>query len=173
MHETKGLIMAHKYITYLRTPLGQIKITADDNAVNSILFVFDDTEMKEENINPVVTQCKIELAEYFAGRRKEFDVPIQQEGTEFQKSVWDELMKISYGKTVSYNDLAKALGNVKSIRAVGAANGKNQISIIVPCHRVIGSDGSLTGYAGRLWRKEWLLKHEAEYSGKEIQMEMF
>ena len=173
MHETKGLIMAHKYITYLRTPLGQIKITADDNAVNSILFVFDDTEMEEENINPVVTQCKIELAEYFAGRRKEFDVPIQQEGTEFQKSVWDELMKISYGKTVSYNDIAKALGNVKSIRAVGAANGKNQISIIVPCHRVIGSDGSLTGYAGGLWRKKWLLDHEKEFSGGEKQMEMF
>ena len=165
--------MPNKYVTYLKSPLGQIKITADDNAVNSILFVFDDTEMEEGNINSVLTQCKNELGEYFAGKRKVFDVPIQQEGTEFQKSVWDELMKISYGKTVSYNDLAKALGNVKSIRAVGAANGKNQISIIVPCHRVIGSDGSLTGYAGGLWRKEWLLKHEAEYSGEEIQMEMF
>ncbi len=165
--------MPTKYIAYLRTPLGQIKITADDNAVNSILFVFDDTEMEEENINSVLTQCKNELGEYFAGKRKKFDVPVYQEGTEFQQKVWTELIKIPYGKTVSYNDLAKALGNVKSIRAAGAANGKNQISIIVPCHRVIGSDGSLTGYAGGLWRKEWLLKHEAEYSGKEIQMEMF
>jgi len=162
-----------KYITYLKSPIGQIKITADDNAVNSVLFVFDDTRMEEENLTSVLTQCKTELAEYFAGKRKVFDVPIYQEGTGFQQSVWNELIKIPYGKTVSYNDLAKALGNVKSIRAVGAANGKNQISIIVPCHRVIGSDGSLTGYAGGLWRKEWLLKHEAEYSGKEIQMEMF
>ncbi|GBD89339.1 methylated-DNA--protein-cysteine methyltransferase, constitutive [bacterium BMS3Abin04] len=165
--------MSTKYITYLKTPIGLIKITADDNAVNSVLFVFDDTEMEEENLNLVLTQCKTELAEYFAGKRKAFDVPIHQEGTEFQKKVWNELIKIPYGKTVSYNDLAKALDNVKSIRAVGAANGKNQISIIVPCHRVIGSDGSLTGYAGGLWRKKWLLDHEKEFSGGEKQMEMF
>ncbi|MEN8193393.1 MAG: methylated-DNA--[protein]-cysteine S-methyltransferase [Bacteroidota bacterium] len=165
--------MTTKYITYLKSPIGQMKISADNNSVNSILFVFKDTEMEEENLNDILTQCKIELSEYFAGKRKEFDVPIQQEGTEFRQRVWTELIKISYGKTVSYNDIAKALGDRNSIRAVGSANGKNLISIIVPCHRVIGSDGNLTGYAGGLWRKKWLLNHEKEFSGGEKQMEMF
>ncbi len=165
--------MSTKYVSYLKSPIGQIKLTADDNAVNSILFVFNDTEMEEENINSVLTQCKKELSEYFAGKRKEFDVPIQQVGTEFQQRVWSELVKISYGKTVSYNYIAIALGDKKSVRVVGSSNGKNQISIIVPCHRVIGSDGSLTGYAGGLWRKKWLLTHEGKYSSEERQMEMF
>lgn len=165
--------MSTKYITYLKSPIGQIKLTADDNAVNSILFVFNDTEMEEENINSVLIQCKTELSEYFAGKRKEFDVPIQQVGTEFQQRVWSELVKISYGKTVSYNHIAIALGDKKSVRVVGSSNGKNQISIIVPCHRVIGSDGSLTGYAGGLWRKKWLLNHEKDFFGGEKQLEMF
>jgi methylated-DNA-[protein]-cysteine S-methyltransferase len=165
--------MPNKYISYLKSPIGQIKLTADDNSVNAILFVFKDTEMEEENINSVLTQCKKELSEYFSGKRKEFEVPIRQTGTAFQQRVWNELTKINYGATVSYNYIAKAIDNQKSIRAVGSTNGKNQISIIVPCHRVIGSDGSLTGYAGGLWRKKWLLNHEKEFSGGEIQMEMF
>jgi methylated-DNA-[protein]-cysteine S-methyltransferase len=165
--------MSNKYVTYLKSPIGQIKITADENSITSILFVFSDTEMEEENINHVLTQCKKELSEYFSGKRKEFDVPIMQLGTEFQKRVWDTLIKIPYGATVSYNFVSKSLGDQKAIRAVGAANGKNQISVIVPCHRVIGSDGSLTGYAGGLWRKKWLLNHEKEFSGGEKQMEMF
>jgi methylated-DNA-[protein]-cysteine S-methyltransferase len=165
--------MLNKYVTYLKSPIGQIKITADENYINSILFVFDDTEMEEENINNVILQCKNELAEYFSGKRKVFTVPIGQEGTEFQQKVWRELINIPYGKTVSYNFIAESLGDRKAIRAVGGANGKNQISIIVPCHRVIGSDGNLTGYAGGLWRKKWLLNHEKEFSDGEKQMEMF
>ncbi len=165
--------MPNKYISYLKSPIGQIKLTADGSSVNSILFVFNDTEMEEENINSVLTQCKKEFSEYFSGKRKEFEVPISQAGTGFQQRVWNELLKIPYGETVSYNFIAESLGDRKSIRAVGASNGKNQISIIVPCHRVIGSDGSLTGYAGGLWRKKWLLNHEKEFSGGEIQMEMF
>ncbi len=163
----------NNFITYLKSQIGMLKITGDEKSVNSILFVFPDTEMVKENSNDILELCKTELQEYFAGRCKEFNVPIYQEGTEFQKGVWTELLKIPYGKTVSYNHIALALNNPKSIRAVGTANGKNQISIIVPCHRVIGSDGSLTGYAGGLWRKEWLLKHEAKFSGKEIQLDMF
>ncbi len=162
-----------KYITYLKSPLGLLKLTATEDAVNSILFVFSDTEMEPGNSNDILLECKEQLAEYFAGIRKEFDIPIYQEGTEFQHRVWNELLKIPFGETISYNQLAEALGDVKSIRAVGSANGKNKISIIVPCHRVIGADGSLTGYAGGLWRKEWLLKHEAKHSGKEVQMELF
>lgn len=165
--------MPNKYVTYLRSPIGQIKLTGDETSVNSILFVFDDTEMEEENLNSVLTQCKKELLEYFAGKRNEFTVPVKQAGTEFQQKVWHELEKIHYGKTVSYNFIAESLGDKKAIRAVGAANGRNQISIIVPCHRVIGSDGSLTGYAGGMWRKKWLLNHEREFSGGETQMEMF
>ncbi len=165
--------MPNKYVTYLKSPIGQIKITAGESSVNSILFVFNDTEMEEENLNATLTLCKKELAEYFAGKRREFVVPIGQAGTEFQQRVWGELIKIPYGKTVSYNFIAESLGDKKSIRAVGGSNGKNQISIIVPCHRVIGSDGSLTGYAGGLWRKKWLLNHEKEFSGAEKQMEMF
>ncbi len=169
----KGDKLSNKYITYLKTPIGQLKITADELSVNSVLFVFNDTEMEEENLNKVVTQCKTELAEYFSGKRKKFEVPISQKGTEFQQKVWKELIKIPYGTTVSYNDIAIALGDKKSVRVVGSANGKNQISIIVPCHRVIGKDGSLTGYAGGMWRKKWLLNHEKEFSGGEKQMEMF
>jgi methylated-DNA-[protein]-cysteine S-methyltransferase len=165
--------MTNKYISYLKSPIGQLKITAEEEFINSILFVFSNTEMEEENVNDVLTQCKTELSEYFVGKRKEFEVPFRQKGTEFQQKVWNELVKISYGKTVSYNYIAKAIQNQKSIRAVGTTNGKNQISIIVPCHRVIGSDGSFTGYAGGLWRKKWLLNHEKEYSDGEKQMEMF
>jgi len=169
----KGDKLSNKYIAYLKTPIGQLKITANETAVNSILFVFNNTKMEEENQNSVTTQCKQELAEYFVGKRKEFDVPIQQAGTEFQQKVWSELLKIPYGKTISYNDIAIALGDKNSVRAIGSANGKNQISIIVPCHRVIGKDGNLTGYAGGLWRKKWLLNHEKEFSAGEKQMEMF
>jgi len=162
--------MMKKYISYLKSPIGQIKITADDNAVNSILFVFDDTEIEPENSNNIIEKCKQQLKEYFTGKRKEFDVEIRQEGMEFQQKVWAELLKIPYGKTVSYNDIAKKVGGRNMMRAVGAANGKNQISIIVPCHRVIGSDGKLTGYAGGMWRNEWLLKHEDNYSAEERQL---
>ena len=165
--------MPSKHVTYLKSPIGQIKITGDETSVNSILFVFNDTEMEEENINSVLAQCKKELSEYFTGKRKDFDVPISQAGTEFQQRVWNELTKIPYGKTVSYNFIAESLGDKKSVRAVGTSNGKNQLSIIVPCHRVIGSDGSLTGYAGGLWRKKWLLNHEKEFSDGEMQIEMF
>ncbi|MBU2507470.1 MAG: methylated-DNA--[protein]-cysteine S-methyltransferase [Bacteroidetes bacterium] len=165
--------MNDKFVLYSGSPIGQIKITADNIAVNSILFVFDDTELEPESSNDVLHQCKKELNEYFSGKRKEFTVSIDQEGTEFQKEVWNELLNIPFGKTKSYLDMAKNLGDANKIRAVGSANGKNQISIIVPCHRVIGSNGELIGYAGGLWRKEWLLKHEREFSSFEMQMDLF
>lgn len=165
--------MLNKYVSYLKSPIGQMIITADSNAVNSIFFVFDDTEMPPENSNEVLEICKQQLNEYFSGERKEFNVVINQDGTEFQQKVWDELFKIPHGKTVSYNYIAERVGGKNMMRAVGSANGKNQISIIVPCHRVIGSDGSLTGYAGGMWRKEWLLKHEDKYSNEEKQLGLF
>jgi methylated-DNA-[protein]-cysteine S-methyltransferase len=102
-----------------------------------------------------------QLDEYFSGNRKIFDLPLDLHGTEFQKKVWSELLKIPFGHKISYKELTLKIGDIKAIRAVAAANGANPVSIIVPCHRVIGSDGSLTGYAGGLWRKQWLLEHES------------
>lgn len=165
--------MTQKFVSYLKSQIGQLKITADENSINSILFVFDNTEMEVENSNEILEICKKQLNEYFVGERKEFDVNINQEGTEFQQKVWNELVKLPFGKTVSYNYIAERVGGKNMMRAVGSANGKNQISIIVPCHRVIGSDGSLTGYAGGMWRKEWLLKHEDKYSNEERQLGLF
>lgn len=114
--------------------------------------------------HPLIQQCIDQLNEYFEGSRKIFDIPLQQEGTPFQQKVWAQLLNIGYGKTISYLTLSKQIGDTKAIRAVGTTNGKNQIAIIVPCHRVIGSDGSLTGYAGELWRKKWLLEHEGKFA---------
>jgi len=108
----------------------------------------------------MIHQCTEELIEFFAGRRKVFTVPVHQEGTDFQKRVWSELLEIPFGKTISYLDLSKKLGDPKAIRAAASANGKNKIAIIVPCHRVIGSDKTLVGYSGGLWRKKWLLQQE-------------
>jgi methylated-DNA-[protein]-cysteine S-methyltransferase len=109
-------------------------------------------------------QCCEQLNEYFEGKRKEFTFPMLQEGTCFQRDVWDQLLTIPYGKTISYADLAQKMGDIKKIRAVGTTNGKNSLAIVVPCHRVIGSNNHLTGYAGGLWRKQWLLDHEAKHS---------
>ncbi len=162
--------MKEKFTTYLKSPIGQLKLLADEISVNSIMFVFPDTEMEPENSNDVLEICKLQLNEYFSGERKEFDVSISQEGTEFQQKVWSELFKIPHGKTVSYNYIAERVGGKNMMRAVGSANGKNLISIIIPCHRVIGSDGRLTGYAGGMWRKEWLLKHEDKFSNEERQL---
>ena len=116
----------------------------------------------EKPISLVIKKCIEQLDEYFAAVRTEFTIPVLQSGTAFQQTVWAELCNIPYGRTISYLELSKRIGNVKAIRAVGTANGSNCISIIVPCHRVIGSNGSLVGYGGDLWRKKWLLEHEGK-----------
>ncbi len=113
--------------------------------------------------SPLLSQCSQQLNEYFSGQRRDFELPLQQTGTPFQQKVWELLSQIPFGKTISYNTLSKQYGDVNAIRAVASANGKNNLAIIVPCHRVIGSDQSLTGYAGGLWRKRWLLEHEAKH----------
>ena len=147
---------------YISTPLGMAHITGDSNGVQSI-SVLDDYEGKTEQIPKSLKDVAKQLYEYFQGHRKEFSLKLNPQGTNFQKSVWEALVEIPYGKTVSYMDLSKKLGDIKAIRAVAAANGKNPIWIIIPCHRVIGSDGSLTGYAGGLHRKKWLLDHESPF----------
>jgi len=143
----------------IKSPLGFTKIIGDEMGIVSVTVL--NSEEKETDIIPVALEdCVMQLNEYFEGSRKSFNLKLQLEGTDFQKKVWQELLKIPYGKTMSYLKLSKQLGDVKAIRAVANANGKNPLWIIVPCHRVIGTNGSLTGYAGGLHRKQWLLEHE-------------
>jgi methylated-DNA-[protein]-cysteine S-methyltransferase len=144
----------------IKSPLGYTKIVGDEDGIVSINVL--NSEEKPSDIIPLeMEDCVIQLQEYFEGSRTSFSLKLNPEGTPFQKQVWNELQKIPFGKTNSYLELSKRLGDVKAIRAVANANGKNPLWIVVPCHRVIGSDGSLTGYAGGLHRKQWLLEHES------------
>lgn len=150
------------YSTDHFSPLGILKIQCSDEYVQAVVFAKDD-QVTSEDQHPLLQKCLAQLDEYFAGLRKEFELPLLQTGTVFQQAVWNLLCKIPYGKTLSYNELSKQYGDLKAIRAVASANGRNNLAIIIPCHRVIGSDNSLTGYAGGLWRKKWLLEHEAKF----------
>lgn len=144
---------------FINSPLGTTKIVGDENGISQISILEEgviSTTIPNE-LKVAVTQ----INEYFSGTRTDFDFRINPNGTNFQKKVWQELLNIPYGKTISYLDLAKKLGDPNVIRAAASANGKNSLWIVVPCHRVIGTDGSLTGYAGGLWRKKWLLEHES------------
>lgn len=148
---------------WLDSPIGFVKITGNANYIISISFHDEQipVELPESEDEKVfLSNAREQLENYFDGKLKEFTFPFLQEGTHFQQAVWKELLHIPYGKIITYLELAKRLGNVKQIRAAGNANGKNQLAIVVPCHRVIGSKGELVGYAGELWRKEWLLNHE-------------
>ena len=145
--------------TYYKTPLGTAEIVGDENGIQSVSVLDEDVKTSVEIPN-CLQNCIFQLEEYFSGKRTHFDLKLNPQGTTFQKKVWDELLNIPFNKTRTYLEQSKALGDVKAIRAVASANGKNPIWIIIPCHRVIGSDGSLTGYAGGIWRKKWLLAHE-------------
>ncbi len=144
------------------SPIGELIVESDGISIVSILFKNDDSII-EQNPDDFVTLCINQLNEYFNGERKNFDLPLNPKGTEFQHKVWDEVYEIPFGETTSYGGIAIALGDLKLNRAVGLANGANPIPIVIPCHRVIGGDGSLTGYAGGLERKKWLLNHEAKF----------
>lgn len=152
--------MRNTAITYMDSPMGKIKIVGDADAIKLVGFVDKEGESTDGILPLVVRNCKKQLNEYFKGKRKEFNLRLAPEGTDFQKEVWDALLDIPYGTTTTYAKQSVKLGDIKKIRAVGSANGKNPIAIIIPCHRVIGSDGSLTGYASGLQNKEWLLRHE-------------
>ena len=144
---------------FIKTPLGIARLEGDEAGLASIT-VLDEQEVPTAVLPEVLEDTAYQLREYFDGKRKVFDLELNPQGTDFQKRVWDALLQIPYGKTISYLELSKKLGDIKAIRAVAAANGKNPLWIVVPCHRVIGTDGSLTGYAGGLHRKKWLLAHE-------------
>jgi len=150
-------------IQYMESPAGLLKITASETGITAVSFC----EHISENDSPsfLTNQCAHQLLEYIEGKRKIFELPLHANGTPFQQRVWDKLLSIPFGKTCSYHQLAVDLGDPKCIRAAGTANGKNPIAVIIPCHRVIGAHGELTGYAGGLPRKKWLLDHEARVSG--------
>lgn len=151
--------MKEEYTAFYQSPVGYFKIVGAENSIRQVHF----TELKsapESAVPACLKNCFQQFDEYFAGSRENFDLPLEPEGTEFQQSVWQELLKIPYGKTVTYLDIANQLNNPKAIRAVGAANGRNPIPVIIQCHRVIGSNGQLIGFGGGIWRKEFLLRHE-------------
>jgi len=143
---------------YIKTPLGIAEIIGDANGI-AVISIHDEGIIST-TIPAVLTEAVTQLNDYFNGKRNHFSFRLNPSGTDFQQKVWTELCNIPFGKTISYLDLSKKLGDVKAIRAVASANGKNPLWIAVPCHRVIGTDGSLTGYAGGLWRKKWLIEHE-------------
>ena len=154
--------MSNLYKAYYASEIGVIELTATETALKSLIFVEQATKIEPDSglLPSLLARSLAQLDEYFKGQRREFNLPLEPDGTEFQQQVWRQLLTIPYGHTASYLDIARRLGNPKAIRAVGAANGRNPISLIIPCHRIIGRNGSLIGYGGGLWRKEWLLNHE-------------
>lgn len=156
--------MAEIYHTYYHSPIGLLKISGTEEYITEVTF-HDTTQKAEGNkkhLPHMLIQCIEQLIQYFNGQRRQFELPLNQEGTIFQQEVWNELQQIPYGKTISYLELARRIGDTKATRAVANANGKNNIAVIVPCHRVIGSNKELVGYAGGLHRKKWLLDLEAK-----------
>ncbi|MEE4196043.1 MAG: methylated-DNA--[protein]-cysteine S-methyltransferase [Bacteroidales bacterium] len=151
---------------FYKSPVGYLNIVANERDIINIEF--SDVYYKMRMIPAQIQRCIKQLDEYFRGERKTFTLSINPAGTEFQAKVWNLLLQIPYGTTISYLDLARKLGDENALRAVASANGKNPIPIIIPCHRVIGHDGSLTGYAGGLLKKQWLLEHEGAIRQKSL-----
>ena len=148
------------YTAYYRSPVGLLRISGTDHYISEIHFIDGSPAGAPIRLNPLLQRCVEQLMEYFQGLRRSFDLPVYQSGTEFQQKVWAELIGIPFGRTITYMDLSKRLGDPLAVRAVGAANGKNNIAIVLPCHRVIGAKNELVGYGGGLHRKRWLLEHE-------------
>jgi methylated-DNA-[protein]-cysteine S-methyltransferase len=158
--------LAETFTTYYHSPIGLLKISGTNEYISNVTF--HDTSQKSEgnkkHLPPLLIQCVEQLIQYFNGQRRSFDLPLNQPGTNFQKEVWSELVQIPFGKTISYLELARRTGDTKATRAVANANSRNNIAIIIPCHRVVGANKELVGYAGGLWRKKWLLEHEAKWA---------
>jgi methylated-DNA-[protein]-cysteine S-methyltransferase len=157
------VVLSQIYQGHFCSPIGWLRVSCDDERLLSVEFVEKDGE---SNSNEMVEEVISQLKEYFDGARKTFDIPCFHKGTDFQKRAWDALLKIPYGKTISYQEQAQNVGNPKATRAIGSANNKNKIPIIYPCHRVIAKNGKLAGYAGGLDKKNWLLEHEMKIRQK-------
>jgi DNA-3-methyladenine glycosylase II len=153
-----GELFTKNKVAYYNSPLGLIEIQAADQQIVSLQF--QPEQRYQEDLVPVIEKAQQQLEEYFAGERKYFELPLKLKGTDFQKQVWQQLQQIPYGTTRAYKDVAIAINNKNAYRAVGNANNKNKIVLVIPCHRVTASDGGLGGYGAGLWRKEWLLNHE-------------
>lgn len=159
--------MLREYKVHYPSEIGLLEIIGTADSIRAINFVEGekvDQPLDQSDLPAVVAACLAQLDEYFKGKRRDFSLNLKPEGTAFQQAVWQQLMAVRYGQTASYLDIARRIGNEKAVRAVGAANGQNPIVIVVPCHRIVGSNGQLTGYGGGLWRKAWLLKHEKSFS---------
>ncbi len=156
--------MADLVTTYYQSPIGLLKISGTDDFITEVTYhdITQKPQGSKKQLPPLVIQCIEQLIQYFNAQRRQFELPLNQPGSTFQQGVWSELMQIPFGKTISYLELARRTGDTKASRAVASANGKNNVCIIVPCHRVIGSNKELVGYGGGLWRKKWLLEHEAK-----------
>ncbi len=148
------------YKAYIDSPLGVLEIISSDKGINKINFV---QKKKEGSYNKILIECEKQLRKYFSGKIKKFDLPIDVSGSLFEEKVWKSLARINYGETKSYKEIAESINNPRASRAIGNANKKNLIPIIIPCHRVISSDGSIGGYSAGLWRKKWLLMHEKKF----------
>lgn len=159
--------------TTMPSPIGELTLSAVAGRLNGLLFEDnryppDREGWRRDDSDPTLSGVRVQLEEYFAGTRLDFALPMSAKGTEFQQRVWAALLEIPFGETRSYGEQARAIGDYKAVRAVGLANGKNPIPVIVPCHRVIGADGSMTGFGGGIERKKWLLAHEARYRSKTL-----
>lgn len=162
--------MGELVLAYCPSPLGMLEVAGSEAGIRAVRFLDEPpVAPAAPDLPPPLVSCAQQLAEYFAGQRRSFEIPLDLQGTPFQRRVWELLLHIPFGETRTYLDIALALGDTKAVRAVGAANGQNPVPIIVPCHRVIGGDGTLIGYGGGLWRKEWLLRHE----GRPVQPRLF
>jgi len=162
-----------QYKAYYPSEIGLLEIVATEESIISILFVDEKAGAATESLTQadlpsVMVACLTQVDEYFRGERQEFSLSLTPAGTDFQQTVWRQLITVPFGQTASYLEIARQIGNEKAVRAVGAANGQNPIVIIVPCHRIVGSNGQLTGYGGGLWRKAWLLNHEKRLSGQQL-----
>lgn len=151
---------------FLKTPIGFIEIMGSEKGICSVSFL--NFRVKPMHVPSLLKPCLLQLSEYFDGARTVFDLPLDLTGTRFQLKVWNQILKIPYGKTITYYELARRSGDPKALRAVGGANGANPVSIIVPCHRVIGHDGKLIGYGGGIKRKKWLLEHEHAFAQRDL-----
>jgi methylated-DNA-[protein]-cysteine S-methyltransferase len=163
--------MPQEYKAYFQSEIGLLEIVGTEESIRAVNFVEGEVgneDMPQPDLPPVMSACLAQFDDYFHGGRREFTLKLEPAGTDFQKAIWRQLLTIPYGQTVSYLDIARQVSNEKAVRAVGAANGQNPIAIIVPCHRVVGSNGQLTGYGGGLWRKAWLLNHEKRFSNRQM-----
>jgi methylated-DNA-[protein]-cysteine S-methyltransferase len=166
----KGIKTSQLKTYYYHSPIGWIELKSENETLYSLVFVDEDAKNEDDQPDVFFQTCIDQLSAYFNGSLHSFDIPISYAGTAFQIQIWEELRNVAYGEMASYEELSIKVNNPKAIRAVANANAQNKFHLLVPCHRIIGKNGSLTGYAGGIWRKQWLLDHEAKISGKRLSL---